>query len=479
MKIVVVSLFRPGFGGGAGRIAHEMAHDFARHQDVVLVCPAERTGLYRDRTGLQVFGIESAGDGELAVPRLSQRNISLLFSFLSQFQPDVIHAHDPALLGLIAQIWAKMHNVPFVYTAHILPSKTLRFGLDDMARFLTSSLASSMIKPFISNFLANCDAVIALNQSAVDDLRQFGYRGQLFVIPNGRDLKQFRACRPADITAPEKILGFIGHISLRKNQLFLLEALAHLPKHYRLQLIGRPLTERYSAQVEEFIREHALDNVQQIGQVAHEEIPGYLERMHLFVSASTMEVQSLVIIEALASGTPVVCLSNETTEELVDDAVGRRLPADATPLQFARCIEEICQLSRAEYEAMCQRARQRVAHLDFANMRALTFQAYRSLQGKAALDTRERSRRLARAITWVPSAQVQDALSRRLREHRVSPELASRPRPKSRLAVTLQTLGRLPTATWLSFGLTLAFSGLAYLFLRPSRLFSRSLRQGD
>lgn len=479
MKIVIISLFRQGFGGGAGRIAHEMAHDFAKYQDVVLICPAERTALYRDATGLQVFGIESAGDGELAVPRLSQRNISRLFNFLSQFQPDVIHAHDPAMLGLVGQIWAKMHHVPFVYTAHILPSKTLRFGLDDMARFLTSSLASSMIKPFISNFLANCDAVIALNRSAMDDLRQFGYRGQMFVIPNGRDLKRFRSCGFANISTPEKVLGFIGHISLRKNQLFLLEALTHLPKHYRLQLIGRPLTERYAEQIETFIQANALHNVQLIGQVAHDEIPGYLERMHLFVSASTMEVQSLVIIEALASGTPVICLSNETTEELVDEAVGRRLPADATPQQFAHCIEAICQMSPAEYEAMCQRARQRVAHLDFANMRALTFQAYRALKSKSVPDTRERSERLVRAIAWIPSAQVRQALIRRLRERQIPLDLAPRPIARSRLSSTFQTLGRLPTSTWLSLGLTLAFSGLAYLFLRPTRFFSRSVRQGD
>ena len=46
------------------------------------------------------------------------------------------------------------------------------------------------------------------------------------------------------------------------------------------------------------------------------QIPNYLERAHVFPSASKMEVQSLVVIEALASGTPVVGLSNETIDEL-------------------------------------------------------------------------------------------------------------------------------------------------------------------
>ncbi len=45
-------------------------------------------------------------------------------------------------------------------------------------------------------------------------------------------------------------------------------------------------------------------------------------KTHAFVSASKMEVQSLAIIEALASGSPVIGLGNETVDELVDETNG-------------------------------------------------------------------------------------------------------------------------------------------------------------
>jgi hypothetical protein len=103
-----------------------------------------------------------------------------------------------------------------------------------------------------------------------------------------------------------------------------------------------------------------------VGKVDHNEIPERLERAHVFVSASRLEVQSLAVLEALSSGTPVVSLSNETTDEFVDDSVGYNLPLSTPPERFAAKIVEICGLPRGEYERLCENARKRVAHLDWA-----------------------------------------------------------------------------------------------------------------
>ena len=143
MKVVFTSIFRPGLGGGAGRVAHELAHHFALEHDVVMICPAEKTGYEKREEGLSVFGIRSAGDDEFHMPDLSGRTVGEIFDFLNEYQPDIVHAHDPALIGLIGQVWARMNLVPFVHTAHILPSKALDFGTADAIniRLLKSSLS--------------------------------------------------------------------------------------------------------------------------------------------------------------------------------------------------------------------------------------------------------------------------------------------------------------------------------------------------
>jgi hypothetical protein len=115
------------------------------------------------------------------------------------------------------------------------------------------------------------------------------------------------------------------------------------------------------------------------GPVDHDRIPGYLARSHVFVSASRMEVQSLALIEALASGTPVVGLGNETVDQFVDETVGRRLPADAAPAEFARAVRAICELPQPDYAALCARGRARVLGLDWQCVVEETARAYQRL----------------------------------------------------------------------------------------------------
>ncbi len=112
------------------------------------------------------------------------------------------------------------------------------------------------------------------------------------------------------------------------------------------------------------------------GRLDHERVPEHLARTSLWVSASLREVQSLAVMEALASGTPVLGLSNETIDQLVDERVGRRLAKDATPEQFARAVRELCETRDDTYEQMCNAARERVRPFDWAHNMDLTEEMY-------------------------------------------------------------------------------------------------------
>ncbi|MGD9029691.1 MAG: glycosyltransferase, partial [Anaerolineae bacterium] len=423
MRVVLISLFKSGLGGGEGRVAHELSRYLAAQQDVVLICPADRTGLYQEDSGLKVFGIQSAGDGEFHMPALSGRTVRRMFDFLDAFSPDVVHAHEPALLGLIGQIWAKMHLVPFVHTSHVLPAKVLDFGTTDAldVKFLQGSLVESMTRRALTDFYENCDALIALNPPALTAIRQFGYQGKVFVIPNGRDLARYADGAFADTGAEEKTLSFIGYLSERKNQIYLIDAHQNLPEHYKLLLIGRPLNPDYGQRLRQYCDARGLDNVHFVGQVPHEQIPAYLQRTQVFVSASKMEVQSLVVIEALASGTPVVGLSNETTAELVDDEVGCLLSQDATPWEFAAAVERICTLPRSRYEELCSDARERVSHLDWSNVIDQTVAAYRELLEEKASITEEQGAVLADLVSLLPSGEIRDILADQINTARSEP----------------------------------------------------------
>lgn len=468
MRVVFTSLFRKGMGGGAGRVAHELAHHFAQIHDTVMICPADETGLEECEDNLRIFGVRSAGDDEFHMPNLTAKTVRSIFDFLNDYQPDILHAHDPALLGLIGQVWARMNLVPFVHTTHVLPSRALDFGTTEALnlKLLQTSFSESVTQRALSDFYENCDAIVALNQPAQQSMRDFGYRGKIFVIPNGRDLRHYQTCQSADIEAERKIISFIGYITERKNQAYLLEVLKHLPENYTLQLIGRALVPEYKEHLETYIDQHELDNVIFTGQVNHEEIPGYLEKAHVFPSASKMEVQSLVVIEALASGTPVVGLSNETIDELVDEDVGARLDKDTLPVEFAKHVQQICQLPKGEYEEMCRQAQKRVRHLDWSEIVAQTTAAYQKLLEEKPSLSEEKSDLLTRLVTFLSSGEVQSFLTDRILETQEKAHPKRGIWKRLDISAKLRALRRVPGSTWLISGATILVSVIGYLFMK-------------
>jgi 1,2-diacylglycerol 3-alpha-glucosyltransferase len=460
-KAAFISIFKPEYGGGEGRAAHELARRFADAYDTALIVPGDKAGLVFDGSRLKILQMKKTGRGNACLPLLSQENIKLLFGFLDEYRPDIVHAHDPALTGLLAQIWTKMNATPFVHTAHVLPGKMADFGAKEVAAIPEGFLAEAITNDYMSSFYRNCDAVIALNRTVVDRFRAFGYTGRMFIIPNGRDLDQYRNSRNADLGAESIQLTCIGFISRRKNQAFLIEMMERLPARYKLQIIGVPLNSAFQGQLQEDVRRRGLTGrVVFTGEVKHKDIPGVLLQTHLLLSASKMEVQSLVVIEALASGTPIVGLSNETVEELVDETVGCRLPKEATPAEFARTVERICSLPQAEYDGLCARARERVRDLDWRSVVVKTAEAYEEIL-RAPEPVRRDDNILSSIIGHVPSEPVRKFLRKRA----------------AATAAGGKGLRSVPLRTWVFTSLTVALSAAAQLDRQRRAAYLKSKRR--
>jgi glycosyltransferase involved in cell wall biosynthesis len=469
MRVAYISLFRPGFGGGEGQLAHELARQLAKRHDVLLICPHSRTQSCVANGSLQLLGIQSAGEGNVAVPVLSKANLTWLLDRLGGFAPEIVHAHEPVSLALVGQIWAKSHGVPFVYTAHVLASRFMDFGVMDVFQGIRSSLTESVAQQFLSSFYAGCDAIVALNELAGQDLRAFGYTGRILTIPNGRDLGRYRASPITDPGTTRKQLSFVGFVSERKNQLYLLQMLRHLPPNYELQVVGPLLDPAYGEQLARFANEHGLTSIVFTGPVAHDAIPGLLGKTHVFVSASKMEVQSLSVIEALASGTPVVGLANETIDELVDDQVGRRLPGDAMPETFAEAVNSVCRLPPAEYRQLCASARERVGRFGWPNVIAMTEAAYRSLIPEAQPEVGWLRPRIMDVVARIPSEEIRHAIA----ERAIALDQAVQRIPTDAMWTLIRNAKLVSRPTRLFVLATLLFSGLAYLVVQSRRFVRR------
>lgn len=380
MKVVFGSSFQESMGGGVGQVAHEISHVFAKdgHQ-VLFILPDHFTRFRFVDKCLSLLQIKSFGERDYLVPQLNPVSIRFVLKNLERFSPEIIHLHDPGPISFLLQSWAMENHVPVVLTSHMLPSKSIDFGTKEAVKALGALWDAGILKKFLFSFYQNCDGVIALNKIAEKDLKDFGYLGKIFLIPNGRDLSLYDQNPLPDISQKEKKLIFIGYINERKNQHFLLEVMRKLPNNYSLTLVGDYISLKYRKKLEKYVQRFRLKKVKLTGKVPYEKISQYLADSHVFVSASTMEVQSLAVIEALASGKPIVGFSNETIDEFVDDSVGCNLPIKISPLDFARKIESICSQPKKDYEEMCRSARKKVAHLDWKNIVPQTLEAYKNL----------------------------------------------------------------------------------------------------
>lgn len=417
MRIVFTTFFQESMGGGAGQVAYEMAQAFAQKHEVLLICPGLKTGFRKISSYLKYFQIRSVGQEDLAMPLLNNQNLKLIYNSLAEFSPNVVHAHDFGPLSLVAQFWAINHQVPFIYTSHVLPTKTSHF-IGESYAFFGKFLDSKLFQKYFMIFFKSCDVLIALNQVVKKNFISLGFEQNVFVVPNGRDLKAYQKQKATPIKQKIKKLTFIGHICERKNQKYLLRMMKYLPENYELEIIGGGLTPKNFQDLKQEVARMKLNNVHLLGKMPHQRIPQLLSQTHVFVSASKMEVQSLVIIEALASGTPVVALSNETTDEFIDQSVGFWLRKKTRPQIFAQKVKEICSLSSSDYQKLCQNARKRVVNLDWSKIveqTTLIYQQTRTLKQKQSQAQKvSHLKRLKEILTLLPESKFKNFLTKQI-----------------------------------------------------------------
>ncbi len=460
MKIAFFSAFQEGYGGGEGTVTFELAYAAAKRNQVALILPGKDISRSREKNGLIKLTTISLAEKDFAVQSLSGKNVQAIMDFLDKFKPDVIHAHTPTPTCMIGQIWAIQNDVPFVYTAHIIPSKLLDFMGIKSAKIMGKVLKAPL-RQYVLDFYNNCAFIVALNKTALVEIRKFGYKGKIELIPNGRNIHDYYVCKFANTKALTKELAFTGFINARKNQKFLIETMQFLPANYHLTLIGPVLDKNYQKILELMKKEKKLKNISFTGKVPQSDIPKFMEKAHVFVSASKMEVQSLVILEALASGTPVVGLSNETMDELINDKNGKWLHKNTKPKQFANEILKVCSLDQDHYNRLCENARHTVAHLDWSEIvdkTTLTYQKYIDIYKNEGQKNHKKTR-IEKLVDLIPIEKTKEYLLTRIKEH------DEKEKPRN----AISDFNKVPKKTLMFAGITMLLTAIVLGAWRTAR----------
>ncbi len=325
---------------GVGRVVQAYSETLCKmgHQ-VTVVAPMYDTGFQGgfpfqlvEYVGSSVPGMKQYKVGEAVLDAHYRHRIRMI-------DLDLIHAHSPFTAGSEALRLASVRKLPLVATFH---SKYY----DDFLKATRSESIAKVGVKLVVNFYNRCDEVWAVGKNTADVLREYGYEGEIQVMPNGATL---RTVSPGDVEqvnlrwnlGTDPLILFVGQMDWKKNILTVLEACAEMKKagtQYRLLLAGQGMDMNAIGQ-----KIHDLniqDRAEQIGHITDASLLDALyARANLFTFPSLYDAAPMVVREAAVMGTPSVMVRNSTAAEIIRHGENGLL-CDNDPKDLARVMTE-------------------------------------------------------------------------------------------------------------------------------------------
>jgi glycosyltransferase involved in cell wall biosynthesis len=235
---------------------------------------------------------------------------------------DVVHVHHPFLSGSLALRYCRSRHIPVVFTNHT------RYDLYAQAYLpvISDVISAAAMQAYMPAFCRACDLVISPSPGMRNVLTSYGVDAPIDVVPNGVDLKPFQG--PVEPIEREKlgfepddvVLAFVGRLGPEKNVPFLLRSFSGTVQaypHVGLLLIGEG-PERDN--LEDRARRSEIESrVHFTGLVPYDLLPRYLAAVDAFVTASVTEVHPFTVIEAMASGLPVLGIDSPGIGDTIQD----------------------------------------------------------------------------------------------------------------------------------------------------------------
>jgi 1,2-diacylglycerol 3-alpha-glucosyltransferase len=291
---------------------------------------------------------------------------------------DLVHVHHPFLSGNLALRYCRHRGIPIVFTNHTRYDLYAQVYLP----MIPDPLSRSFLQAYMPAFCREVDLVIAPSGGIERVLRDLGVDAPMEVIPNGVDLAPFagevhRVDRARlGFEHDDAIVVYVGRMGAEKNLSFLLRTFAGARtavSSAKLLLVGGgPEAENLRGLAQ------ALglgDAVRFTGPVPYEEVPGILASCDVFATASVTEVHPLSVIEAMASGLPVVGIVGPGLSDTVEDGVDgllTRNDAAAFSAQLTRLL-----LDAALRKRMGEAARRKSRQYSILDTSARVVEAYR------------------------------------------------------------------------------------------------------
>jgi len=331
---------------GAAFIAERLAKDMAaRGHKVLVIAASDREHGYltieNNLTVLRLHSIHNplrVGQRFLLYPR------NAILRSLRKFQPDVIHTHDPFQMGMLGLEHARRTKIPVALSIHQLPWFVSAYLPEIYGiRYVTETVLWTYARWLLQQF----NILITPTQTINDIICSMtGIKAQ--TISYGVDLQMFHPHLSSDdetvtrtsLNLPPNapIILHVGRLDTDKHvdRVILAAEKAMQETDAHLLIIGDG--RQKSALIELCRSKGILQCCHFPGYVsAQDGLPAIYRIASLFLTASEIETQGIVLLEAAASGLPVVAVRATCIPEIIHDGVNGYLakPGDVNALSQA------------------------------------------------------------------------------------------------------------------------------------------------
>ncbi|MDP1596993.1 MAG: glycosyltransferase [Methylotenera sp.] len=257
---------------------------------------------------------------------------------------DIVHVHTPFVAHYLGLKLARELNVPCVETYHTFFEDYLHHYLPWIPKMMARAMAR-----MISKRQCNAvDAIVAPSQPMLEVLRGYGIKVCSDVIPTGLQAHSFKVAdgkafrEKYGIAVDRPMLLYVGRVAFEKNISFLLDmtkALIEQRPDVLLVVAGEGPAEASLHKLAKNLR--LENNIKFIGYLdRHKELNACYQAADVFVFASKSETQGLVLLEAMAQGTPVVAIAELGTASILIEGQGALIAPDNTA-QFAEKVYQL------------------------------------------------------------------------------------------------------------------------------------------
>jgi len=332
--VMFTNTFEPMVGGLERSVAS--AHEDLQRAGHSCRVITPRFGEVRDsRDGvLRLPALRGVGRRKFSIPLPTSQRIR---HWIEALEPQLLHAHQPFLLGDTAWQLARLRKIPLVFTHHTFYERYAHWLRMDAQR------ARHMVVDMTTQFCNRSQLVIAPSESVRRILLERHVHTPIEVVPTGIDVQFYaggcrtRARAALGLQANDEVIGHVGRISQEKNLDYLARAtlqLLQMRPRAKLLLVGEG--DRLDQVRTRFAAAGMSARLVAPGTLRGADVVAAYAAMDLFIFASQSDTQGLVIAEAMAAGVPVVALAAPGASDCIEhERSGLLLPATARESEFA------------------------------------------------------------------------------------------------------------------------------------------------